>query len=112
MVEPSAARRRPILSVRNLETHFFADDGVVRAVDGASFDLFNGQTLGIVGESGCGKSVTARSILGIIERPGKIVGGEIMLRRAGGDETIDLTKLDPTGDEIRAIRGAEIALVF
>ncbi len=112
MVEPSVARRRPILSVRNLETHFFADDGIVRAVDGVSFDLFNGQTLGIVGESGCGKSVTARSILGIVERPGKVVGGEIMLRRSGAEEPIDLIKLDPKGDAFRAIRGAEIALVF
>ena len=60
----------PILSVRDLHTHFFADEGVVRAVDGTSFDLFPGRTLGIVGESGCGKSVTARSILRIVERPG------------------------------------------
>ena len=104
--------QRPILSVRNLETHFFADEGIVRAVDGASFDLFNGQTLGIVGESGCGKSVTARSILGIVERPGKVVGGEIHLRPEGSDETFDLIKLDPRGDVIRSIRGAEIALVF
>ena len=57
---------------------------MVRAVDGTSFDLFPGRTLGIVGESGCGKSVTARSILRIVERPGRIVGGEIMLRRADG----------------------------
>ena len=60
----------PILSVRGLETFFRADEGTVRAVDGASFDLHPGQTLGIVGESGCGKSVTARSILRIVERPG------------------------------------------
>ena len=65
----------PILSVRDLHTHFFADEGVVRAVDGTSFDLFAGRTLGIVGESGCGKSVTARSILRIVERPGRVVSG-------------------------------------
>ena len=59
----------PILQVRDLHTHFFADEGVVRAVDGTSFDLYPGRTLGIVGESGCGKSVTARSILRIVERP-------------------------------------------
>ena len=82
----------PILSVRDLHTHFFADEGVVRAVDGASFDLFPGQTLGIVGESGCGKSVTARSIIRIVERPGRIVSGEIILRRADGRES-DLVKL-------------------
>ncbi|NJO37616.1 MAG: ATP-binding cassette domain-containing protein [Rhizobiales bacterium] len=71
----------PILSVRALETFFRPDEGVVRAVDGASFDLYPGRTLGIVGESGCGKSVTARSILRIVERPGKVEGGEIWLRR-------------------------------
>ena len=59
----------PILSVRDLHTHFLQDEGVVRAVDGTSFDLYPGRTLGIVGESGCGKSVTARSILRIVERP-------------------------------------------
>ena len=72
----------PILSVRGLRTHFFADEGVVRAVDGTSFDLMAGRTLGIVGESGCGKSVTARSMLGIVERPGRVIEGEILLRRA------------------------------
>ena len=64
----------------------------MRAVDGTSFDLFPGRTLGIVGESGCGKSVTARSILRIVERPGRIVGGEILLRRADG-RSVDLVKL-------------------
>ena len=71
----------PILSVRDLETFFRPDEGVVRAVDGASFDLYPGRTLGIVGESGCGKSVTARSILRIVERPGRIEGGKVLLRR-------------------------------
>ena len=101
----------PILSVRDLHTHFFSDEGVVRAVDGASFDLFPGQTLGIVGESGCGKSVTARSILRIVERPGRIVSGEIILRLTDGRE-VDLVKLPADGAEIRAIRGGEIGLVF
>jgi peptide/nickel transport system ATP-binding protein len=101
----------PILSVRNLQTHFFADDGVVRAVDDASFDLDPGRTLGIVGESGCGKSVTARSILRIVERPGRIISGEIVLRRADGTAT-DLVKLPSDGTEMRAIRGGEIGLVF
>ncbi len=105
-------KQQPILSVRDLETHFFSDEGIVRAVDGASFDLFPKQTLGIVGESGCGKSVTARSLLGIVEKPGKVVGGEIWLRQSDAADPIDLTKLDPTGDTYRAIRGAEIALVF
>ena len=69
----------PILSVRDLKTYFFPDEGTVKAVDGATFDLYPGKTLGIVGESGCGKSVTARSILRIVERPGRIVGGAILL---------------------------------
>jgi peptide/nickel transport system ATP-binding protein len=103
----------PILSVRDLRTYFFAEDGVVKAVDGASFDVHPGKTLGIVGESGCGKSVTARSILGIVERPGRVVSGEILLRRegAGGGED-DLTRLDPRGPQMRRIRGGEIGLVF
>src|SRR5215831_6645567 len=90
---------RPILSVRDLRTYFFAEDGVVKAVDGASFDVQSGRTLGIVGESGCGKSVTARSILRIVERPGRIVSGEIRLRRPAGDErleeAVDLVRLHP-----------------
>ena len=71
-------------SVRDLKTYFFADEGTVKAVDGASFDIYPGQTLGIVGESGCGKSVTARSILRIVEQPGRIVGGA---DRAAADGT-------------------------
>jgi peptide/nickel transport system ATP-binding protein len=105
----------PILSVRNLKTYFHQDEGVVRAVDGTSFDLYPGQTLGIVGESGCGKSVTARSILRIVERPGKIESGEILLRRSHpgpGGNVVDLTRLGADSDEMRGIRGAEIALIF
>ena len=101
----------PILEVRNLKTYFPQDEGVVRAVDGASFTLEAGRTLGIVGESGCGKSVTARSILRIVERPGRIAGGEIWLTRADGDR-VDLARLDPQGRLIRQIRGGEIGLVF
>jgi peptide/nickel transport system ATP-binding protein len=109
--EGSAA---PILSVRDLKTYFFPDEGTVKAVDGASFDVYSRKTLGIVGESGCGKSVTARSILRIVERPGRIVSGSILLRRngSGGTAELDLTQLDPGGPEIRQIRGGEIGLVF
>ena len=102
----------PILSVNNLKTYFFTDEGAVRAVDGASFAVRPGKTVGIAGESGCGKSVTALSILRIVDDPGRIVEGEIMFRRADGGEPVDLAKLDAEGGEIRAIRGGEIAIVF
>jgi peptide/nickel transport system ATP-binding protein len=102
--------------VRDLRTYFFAEEGTVKAVDGASFDLHAGRTLGIVGESGCGKSVTARSILRIVERPGRIVAGQILLRRPGsagrGEETVDVTRLAAESREMRRIRGGEIGLVF
>ena len=101
----------PLLSVRNLKTYFFQDEGTVKAVDGATFDVYPGKTLGIVGESGCGKSVTAQSILRIIESPGKIAEGTITLTRADGSQ-VELTKLLPDSQEMRDIRGAEIGLVF
>ena len=101
---------QPLLSVRNLKTYFAADEGTTRAVDGVSFDVYVGRTLGVVGETGCGKSVTARSILRIVDKPGRIVDGEILLRRNGG--WVDLATLDPRGREIRAVRGGEIGLVF
>jgi peptide/nickel transport system ATP-binding protein len=108
--------RETLLSVRNLKTYFAQDEGTVRAVDGVSFDVAQGGTLGIVGESGCGKSVTARSILRIVDRPGRILEGEINFRRpakdGGAPRVVDLARLDPNGAEMRAIRGAEIALIF
>ena len=108
------ATREPLLSVRNLKTYFAQDEGTVRAVDGVSFDLAVGSTLGVVGESGCGKSVTARSILRIVDRPGRVVEGEIWFRRTGTGPSavVDLATLAPNGPEMRAIRGAEIALIF
>ena len=94
-----------LLSVRNLKTHFYTEDGVVPAVDGISFDLERGGTLGIVGESGCGKSVTSLSIMGLIPSPpGKIVDGEIIF------EGRDLTKLSEA--EMRKIRGNDISMIF
>src|SRR5438445_10108197 len=100
-----------LLKVRNLKTHFFTNEGIVRAIDGATFDVRPGQTVGIVGESGCGKSVTGRSILRIVERPGRILAGQILWRRNGhaGEHTyLDLVKLNPKGPQMRAIRGGEI----
>jgi peptide/nickel transport system ATP-binding protein len=107
----------PLLSVRNLHTYFAQDEGTVKAVDGVSFEMNPRATLGIVGESGCGKSVTARSILRIVDRPGRIVDGEIWFRRptangGAGRPAVDLAKLESNGAEMRSIRGAEIALIF
>ena len=99
-----------LLSVRGLRTHFFLDEGTVRAVDGVDLDVRRGKTLGVVGESGCGKSVTAFSILRLVSRPGRVVAGEVTLRRGSGDAV--LTDLDEDGSEIRDIRGAEIAMIF
>jgi peptide/nickel transport system ATP-binding protein len=106
----------PLLSVRNLKTYFHQDEGLVKAVDGVSFDVTPRATLAIVGESGCGKSVTARSILRIVDRPGRIEEGEILFRRRPTNgttgEVVDLATLEPNGAKMRAIRGAEIALIF
>lgn len=106
-----ADQSTPLLAVRDLKTYFFQDEGTTKAVDGASFAIFSGQTLGVVGESGCGKSVTARSILRIVEPPGRIVSGEILWQGADG-QVHDLTKFDANGRAMRAIRGREIGLIF
>ncbi|CAN5138384.1 ABC transporter ATP-binding protein [soil metagenome] len=101
----------PLISMRGLYVHFGTNEGTVKAVDGVDLDIADGKTLCIVGESGCGKSVTARAILQIIQRPGEIVAGEILFRREDGSQ-VDIAKLDTTGKEIRAIRGAEVAMIF
>jgi oligopeptide/dipeptide ABC transporter ATP-binding protein len=106
----SGSNGRPILGVHDLRTYFFQDEGMVKAVDGASFDVYPRKTVGIVGESGCGKSVTARSILRIVERPGRIVSGRIVLQRDGTE--LDLARLDAGSRTMREIRGGDIGLVF
>jgi oligopeptide transport system ATP-binding protein len=94
-----------LLTVRDLSTHFFTPDGVVRAVDDVSFELGYGETLGLVGESGCGKSVTALSIARLVPNPpGRIVSGEVVF------DGIDVMKL--TQDEVRHLRGKEIGFIF
>jgi peptide/nickel transport system ATP-binding protein len=100
----------PLLSVRDLRVSFFMEEGVVRAVDGLSFDVFPGQVLGIVGESGCGKSVAMRAVLQLVEPPGRIVSGQIVFR-PGSDRIVDIASLAPRDPAMRAIRGAEIALI-
>jgi oligopeptide/dipeptide ABC transporter ATP-binding protein len=104
----------PLLSIRDLKVHFFMDEGVVKAVDGISLDVHPGQVFGIVGESGCGKTVTMKALLRIVEPPGRIVGGKMLLRRTSKDgsiETLDLAKLDAKGAEMRDIRGGQIGLI-
>jgi len=103
------ADQTPLLSVRDLRVSFALDEGLVRAVDGTSFDVMPGQVLGVVGESGCGKSVTMRAILQLVERPGRITSGEIRFRR--DSEVVDLAQLPPRGATMRDIRGGEIALI-
>jgi oligopeptide/dipeptide ABC transporter ATP-binding protein len=113
-------QQRPLLSVRDLKTYFFLDEGTVRAVDGISFDVFPGQVVGIVGESGCGKTVTIKSVLRIVEEPGRIVEGDIVFRSqmqngcsGSGDngDLVNLVSLGAQGKRMRSIRGAEIALI-
>jgi len=104
-----SADQIPLLSVRDLRVSFALDEGLVRAVDGTSFDVMPGQVLGVVGESGCGKSVTMRAILQLVERPGRITSGEIRFRR--DSEVVDLARLPPRGALMRDIRGGEIALI-
>ncbi|MBO1075185.1 ABC transporter ATP-binding protein [Roseomonas marmotae] len=108
---PAAPEPELVLEVRDLATHFPTRAGVVKAVDGVSFTLRRGRTLCVVGESGSGKSVTARSILQIVDAPGRIVAGSIMLHRPDGS-AVDLAKLHPRSRQIRAVRGREIAMIF
>jgi len=101
----------PLVEVKDLRTYFYTEDGVVKAVDGVDFKIEPESTLGVVGESGCGKSVTALSIMGLVPMPpGKIASGEILFYRDG--QAVDLTKLNPKGREYRSIRGKEIAMIF
>jgi len=100
----------PLLQVKNLKVYFYLEEGILKAVDDVSFDIGRKKVLGIVGESGCGKSVTAQSILRIVPHPGRTVGGEILLHQNGN--LVDLAKLDPFGRDIRAIRGKEITMIF
>jgi peptide/nickel transport system ATP-binding protein len=110
MVEPVIDARHA-LSVRDLVVDFVQDTGAVRALDGVSLDLHAGRVLGVVGESGCGKSVTARAIMRLIDRPGRIASGRVLLD-PDTPEQQDLAALDPEGRAMRAVRGGRIGLIF
>ena len=100
-----------VLEVKDLHVHFTTDEGVVKAVDDLTFDIPRGKTVCIVGESGCGKSVTARAILQVVEAPGEIVNGSMDFY-PDADTSIDLAGLHPRRKEIRAIRGKDITMIF
>ncbi len=110
----------PLLTIRNLQVHFFLQEGIVRAVEDVHLEVHKGRTLGVIGESGCGKSVTAQTILRILPSPpGRIVAGEILLRQRKRDRgartagaPLDLVSLPPSGPEIRHVRGNEISMIF
>lgn len=107
----SAPPNENLIEVKGLKTHFHTIEGLVKAVDGADYAVPRGKTLGVVGESGSGKSIGARSLMQLIESPGRIEAGEIILNRKDGT-SVDIAGLDPKGREIRAIRGNEIAMIF
>ena len=123
METKNGASERPLLlEVKDLKVEFNIRGGVIKAIDGLSFEIRRGETVGIIGESGCGKSVTARAILRMIPKPGKITGGQILYHRqksqsdqnnAGAlDQVVDMTKVEPDSDLVREIRGGEIAMIF
>lgn len=108
-----------LIEVKDLRVEFDVREGIVKAVDGLTLDIKRGQTLGVIGESGCGKSMTARAILQMIPKPGKITNGEILYYRRVKDvglselvDIVNITKLDPDGSLIREIRGGEIGMIF
>jgi len=116
-VEKANAAESTLVEVKELRTYFQLTEGTVRAVDGVSFTIQRARVLGVAGESGCGKSVTARSIMNMIPKPGRIVGGQILYHRrkngAGHSvEVVNLAQLPPMGEEMRAIRGGEFAMIF
>ena len=100
----------PLLEISGLRTVFDTDDGQVRAVDDVSFTIEGGRTLGVVGESGCGKSVTGLSILQLVPSPGQIEAGHIRYHKNG--QSVEITELSPKSDQMRAIRGNDIAMIF
>src|SRR5688572_31753341 len=98
------SNNKPLLEVKGLKTYFYTEDGVVRAVDGVNFEVFPGEVLGIVGESGCGKSVTSLSIMRLISKPGRVDAGEILL---DGENLLNMPE-----EEMIKVRGNRISMIF
>ncbi|MCI0395530.1 MAG: ABC transporter ATP-binding protein, partial [Chloroflexi bacterium] len=111
-------KSEPLVEVKDLRIHFDVRDGVVKAVDGFNVEINRGQTVGVIGESGCGKSMTAKAIMNMVPRNGKMTGEIIFHRKMAEDgqstmvEEVRIDQLDPDGDEIRKIRGGHIAMIF
>ena len=113
----SEENRQLLVKVHDLHVEFDVRDGIVHAVDGASFNIYRGQTLGIIGESGCGKSITAKAIMNMVPKPGKMRGEITFYEKTGknGDETIEevrIDQLDKDSQRIRRIRGGHIGMIF
>jgi peptide/nickel transport system ATP-binding protein len=112
------AEQELLIEIKGLKTHFFTDEGIVKAVDGVDFDIYRNRTLCVVGESGCGKSITARSLLQIVDPPGRIVEGQILFHRtteqnsARPRDVVDLAALHPHSRAMRQIRGKDVAMIF
>ena len=106
-------KRDRLLEVIDLRVHFALDQGTVRAVDGVSFHVDNREVVGVIGESGCGKTVTAQAVLRIVPNPGRIVSGQVLLKSGFSPSgPLDLAALEPTGRQIRQVRGGEISMIF
>ncbi len=99
------------LEIRDLKTYFFLDEGILKAVDGVNLTVGDRETIGIIGESGCGKSVMSKSIMRLVTKPGEIVKGAALLNRKDGS-WVDIFALEPNAPELRSIRGNEIAMIF
>ncbi|MEN6478301.1 MAG: ABC transporter ATP-binding protein [Anaerolineales bacterium] len=109
----------PVLRIRNLKTYFYTDLGISRALNGVNLDVPFGKVMGLVGESGCGKSVTSLSVMRLVPKPGRIVEGQIIFNKGERTptgykvtESIDMTDLDPLGPKVRSIRGRYMAMIF
>ena len=108
----NTSHEKPLLEISGLKTVFPTDDGIVNAVNDVSFKIDRGQTVGVVGESGCGKSITGLSLLQLVPSPGRIEAGEIQFYRNGADTPLDIAQVSPKSELMREIRGNEIAIIF